>query len=269
MRQGNAQSVRSTMKIDILGVKIDRVNLTEVLVTVERWIRNPGKDKHYIVTPNLEFILAAQQDRQFREILNKADLGLPDSSRLGLSYWLLRKRRLERLLLWPLFFFPQKVVMQFDIVTGTDFMEALCELSAEKGFTVGFLGGKGEVAKQAAERLKKKHPKLEVVFTESGGAVTGNGQSSVTKVAPADILFVAFGHIKQEKWIAKNLDKIPVKVAVGVGGAFDYLSDSVPRAPKWVRALGFEWLFRLVVQPWRMKRQLALFRYLWVLLFYD
>lgn len=137
------------MKIDILGVKIDKVNLTEALTLTEKWIWNPGK--HYIVTPNLEFILAAQKDREFREILNNADLAIPDSSRLGLSYWLLRKSRLERLLFWPLFLLPTKVVMQFDVVTGTDFMEALCKVAAEKGFTAGFLGGKEGVAKKTAE----------------------------------------------------------------------------------------------------------------------
>lgn len=255
------------MKIDILGVKIDRVNLNEALVITEEWTRNPGK--YYIVTPNLEFILIAQKDREFREILNNASLAIPDSSRLGLSYWMLRKSKLERLLLWPLFFLPIKIMMQYDVITGTDLMEALCKVAAEKGFTTGFLGGKDEVAKNAAECLKKKYPKLKVVLAESGGSVGPQGQSSITQIPPADILFVAFGHIKQEKWIANNLDKIPVKVAVGVGGAFDYLSGSVPRAPKWVQNLGFEWLFRLVIQPWRITRQLVLLKYLWLLLFYG
>jgi len=270
------------MKVDILGVKIDRVSLTEALVIAQKWIQNSGKK--YIVTPNLEFILAAQEDREFRDILNKADLAIPDSSSLGLSDWLLRKSRLERALLWPLFFFPIKLVTQFDIVTGTDLMEALCRIAAEKGFTTGFLGGKGEAAKEAVECLKKKYPKLIVVFAENGGEIDRNGNmlsdcrlSNIAKsdlvsakengkLKPVDILFVAFGHIKQEKWIAKNLDKIPVHIAMGVGGAFDYFSGRVPRAPKWVRKLGFEWLFRLVIQPWRIKRQLVLFEYLRLLL---
>ncbi|MDD5416229.1 MAG: WecB/TagA/CpsF family glycosyltransferase [Candidatus Daviesbacteria bacterium] len=283
------------MKIDILGVKIDKVNLTEALVVAEKWIRNKSAcrtGKHYIVTPNLEFILAAQKDKEFRGILNKADLAIPDSSSLGLSDWLLRKSRLERLLLWPLFFFPVKPMMQFDVVTGTDFMEALCKLSAEKGFTTGFLGGNGGVAKETAERLLRKYPNLKVSYVSSGGIIDkdGNPQEVVSSkyyvarekagkdmssrntkyiIPPTDILFVAFGHIKQEKWIAKNLDKIPVRVAMGVGGAFDYLSGRVRRAPKMVRKSGFEWLFRLVIQPWRIKRQLVLFKYLRLILFYD
>jgi N-acetylglucosaminyldiphosphoundecaprenol N-acetyl-beta-D-mannosaminyltransferase len=77
-----------------------------------------------------------------------------------------------------------------------------------------------------------------------------------------DILFVALGAPKQEFWINKNLDKIPVKVAIGVGGAFDYISGKTPRAPTFIRSVGLEWLFRLVVQPWRIKRQLALIEFI-------
>lgn len=251
------------MKIDILGVEIDKISLNESLEKIEKWIWNPGK--HYVVTPNLEFILAAQKDNEFREILNKADLAIPDSSSLGLSYWLLKKSRLERAFLWPLFFLPKKQVMQFEVVPGIDLMEALCKLAAEKGFATGFLGGGDSVAKKAAECLQKKYQNLKVAFAESGGQVNNGQLSSDFIVKPVDILFVAFGHIKQEKWIAENLDKIPVKLAMGVGGAFDYLSGNVPRAPKWVRSLGFEWLFRLFVQPWRIMRQFSLLQYLWLL----
>jgi len=77
---------------------------------------------------------------------------------------------------------------------------------------------------------------------------------------------VALGHSKQEKWIVQNLPKLKVKVAMGVGGAFDYFSGKVPRAPKWIRDLGFEWLFRLMIQPWRIKRQISLVKYLWLVM---
>lgn len=262
------------MKSDILGVKIDNVSLTEALAMTEKWICDSGK--HYIVTSNLEFILAAQNDPEFKQILNKADLAIPDSSSLGFSYWLLKRNILARLLLWPLFFTPLKQVMPFDRVFGTDFMEALCKLAAEKGFIVGFLGGQDGVAKKTTECLLRKYPRLRVAFADSGGDVDDDGnviaspaKDRLRMTVGIDILFVAFGHIKQEKWIAKNLDKIPVKIAMGVGGAFDYLSGSVPRAPKWIRELGFEWLFRLVIQPWRIKRQLALVKYLWLIIFKE
>ncbi|MDO8576736.1 MAG: WecB/TagA/CpsF family glycosyltransferase [Candidatus Daviesbacteria bacterium] len=253
------------MKVDILGVKIDDLNVAEALLVVEKWIWNPGK--HYIVTPNPEFLVAAQKDPVFKKILNDADLSIPDGRGLKLS------GRIKNT-------FP-----------GTDFMESLVILASEKGFVVGFLGGGDGVAKKTAECLKKKYSGLKVAFAENGGVVNDDGNVVARRVYPelvegrqstegdpssafgglrmtggVDILFVAFGHIKQEKWIAANLKNIPVKIAMGVGGAFDYLSGSVPRAPKWIRGLGFEWLFRFFIQPWRIKRQLALLKYLWLLL---
>jgi len=85
-------------------------------------------------------------------------------------------------------------------------------------------------------------------------------------IPQTDLLFIAFGPPKQEKWIANNLDKVPIKVAMGVGGAFDYLSGNVFRAPKWLRDLGMEWLFRLSLQPWRIKRQLSLLKFIFYVL---
>lgn len=276
------------MKADILGVKVDKINQTEALVQIEKWIWNPGK--HYIVTPNLEFILSAQSDPEFKKILNSADMAIPDSSSLGFTFWLQKRNTLIKLLLWPLMLLPLKQLIQFERVAGTDLMEALCKLAAEKGFVVGFLGGGKSVAEKAADCLQKKYPGLKVNFARSGGKVDDDGnviarspdligttrQSTTEDPSSAkgglrmtggvDILFVGFGHVKQEKWIANNLDKIPVKLAMGVGGAFDYFSGSVLRAPGWMRALGFEWLFRLIVQPWRIKRQISLCKLIWFML---
>ncbi|MBI4038363.1 WecB/TagA/CpsF family glycosyltransferase [Candidatus Daviesbacteria bacterium] len=234
------------MRKEVLGVKIDDLKIDEALSIVEKWIWNPGK--HYVVTPNPEFLVAAQKDSVFKSILNKADLSIPDGIGLKIS---------------------GKVKNTF---SGTDFMEELIKLSSEKGFTVGFLGGRGEVAKKSAECLMKKYPKLKVGFAESGGEVQAelpgvlSARSIIRNIPALDILFVAFGHIKQEKWIANNLNNLPVHIVMGVGGAFDYLSGSVSRAPKWIRNLGFEWLFRLIIQPWRVKRQLALIKYLFMLI---
>ncbi len=232
-----------------MGVKIDDLTMAEALSVVEKWIWNPGKQslrpdglKHYVVTPNPEIVVAAQKDPAFKKVLNDADLSIPDGAGLKLS---------------------KNVRNTF---SGTDFMESLIRLSAEKGFTTGFLGGKEGVAKRCAECLSKKYPGLKVAFAESGGIVDKNGKLlKLLKLLKTDILFVAFGHLKQEKWLAANLKDIPVKVAMGVGGSFDYFSGTVPRAPRWMRAAGLEWLFRLIIQPWRIKRQLALIEYLWLL----
>lgn len=241
------------MKVQVLGVKIDDITIDQALETVEGWIKSGGK--HYIVTPNPEFLIAAQTDNRFRKLLNDADLSIPDGIGLKLSGRV--KNR----------------------VSGTDLMEKLISLSAEKGYTIGFLGSKEGVAEKVVERLRQQHQNISVTFAGSGGIVDGDGNllaaatrrdpSSlsplVNKIPPTDILFVAFGHVKQEKWIARNLPKLPVKVMMGVGGAFDYYSGKVARAPFWIRSLGLEWLFRLCTQPWRIGRQLALIQYLWLL----
>lgn len=234
------------MKVDVLGVKIDDINMDDTVDTVKSWLQKGGK--HYIVTPNPEILVAAQKDSRLKKILNEADLSIPDGIGLKLS---------------------GKIQ---NTVPGTDLMEKLVELSAEKGFVVSFLGGREEVAGKCAECLKKKYPRLKVGFAGSGGEVDSEGEEILTSdsgnfpLPPCDLLFVAFGHIKQEKWIVNNLKKMPVKITMGVGGAFDYLSGNVSRAPEWVRRLGFEWLFRLMRQPRRIRRQLGLFEYLWLLI---
>lgn len=265
------------MKKNILGIKIDDVNIPQIVEIAEDWLKKSGKSlqkiytdrsrsaqgKHYIVTPNPEILVMAQKDMELKKIIDEADLAIPDGQGLKLSG---------------------------DIVCnspGVDVLEALVKLSADLGATVGFLGGEVGVAEKTAERLQKKYKNLKIVFAESGGRINLDGQSLIStrqsnspsaqtstglrpdfapsRIPSMDILFVAFGPPKQEKWIYKNLDKLPVKVVMGVGGSFDYISGQIPRAPVSIRKLGFEWLFRLMVQPWRIKRQLALFEYIWLL----
>lgn len=230
------------MKVNVLGVKIDDISIPQIVGQVEKWLE--GKGKYYIVTPNPEIVVMAQQDLELKRIINEADLAIPDGNGL-------------------------KVATDIESNSpGVDVLERLVKLAAEKGFTVAFLGGRKRVAEKVSERLLKKYPDLIVTFAGSGGEVDEEGRllklPKELKSLKIDLLFVAFGPPKQEKWIAKNLDKIPVRVAMGVGGSFDYLSGEIPRAPVFIRKLGFEWLFRLIIQPWRIKRQMALLEYMWL-----
>ncbi|MFI5391913.1 MAG: WecB/TagA/CpsF family glycosyltransferase [Bacteriovoracales bacterium] len=136
-------------------------------------------------------------------------------------------------------------------VHGSDLVDKLSSAIAKKPIRVGFLGGYGNVAQLSAECLVKKYPGLKVAFASE------EWDKDVAK-KDCDILFVAFGSPKQEKWIYENLPNINVRVAIGVGGAFDFISGKVRRAPVWIRKIGLEWLFRLIIQPWRIKRQLSL-----------
>lgn len=163
------------------------------------------------------------------------------------------------------------LVRQFDAVTGTDLTEQLIKKSIDWAATIGFIGGKKNLAIKLKERLEKKYPSVKINFTADGGVIKTNGEmessESLKDFPKTDILFIGFGQVKQEKWIAKFKEQLPVKVFVGVGGALDYLSGEVLRAPQLIRSLGFEWLFRLILQPWRIKRFLNLIRFVFLVPF--
>lgn len=266
-----------TGSVDIFGVRIDTVNGENASQIIEGWVKGSGK--HIIFTPNIEFIMAAQKDAEFKKVLSCADLAIPDSSRLAWAHQLISQKSIpKRILMAPFalapFLLPNS---KFETVTGVDLMQLICKHFSEKGFTVGLLGGGMGVAEKTAECLQKRYPGLKVTFAESGPKVDENGKEvggskykvvsektekntlNTNYIIPAtDILFVAFGQVKAEKWIVNNLDKIPVKVAMGVGGSFDEIAGVVPKAPLWVSALGLKWLFRLITEPRRFKRQLVL-----------
>lgn len=231
--------------------------------TLEYIVENAQIDdkKTFMATINPEIIMLAREDQEYENVLKSADLALADG--IGV--------------VWAAKLFGKSFKGR---VHGSDLVEKVCEEVSKQPITVGFLGGKENVAKRTAECLQKKYPGLRVAFaTEEWPGLEVREVSRVSKVSDgerdkypfdtpgtfgtsdtprANILFVAFGPPKQEKWIYENLPNIDVRVAIGVGGAFDFISGRVRRAPVWVRNIGLEWLFRLIIQPWRIKRQLAL-----------
>lgn len=194
--------------------------------------------KAFVVTINTEILMIARSDPEYEKVIKSADLALAESVGVVWGGKVLGK--------------PFK-----DRIPGADLMQKLCERVAKEPITVAFLGGKQNVAEQTAKCLREKYPGLKVAFAIQEWPLDGKDLAS-------DILFVAFGSPKQEKWIHENLSKINVRVAIGVGGAFDFVSGGIPRAPKFVRSIGLEWLFRLFIQPWRIKRQSALIHYVLV-----
>lgn len=225
-------------KKNILGIEITDENQEKILEYIITSLQK-GEKKYYIVTPNPEIIVYADTHPEFKKIVNEAKIALPDGWGVVWASKILKNPIKTR-------------------ITGTDILYKLCQRVAKRPVIVGFLGGRGGVAEATAECLQKKYPRLRVAYIAQDW-----DEIEFRKV---DILFVAFGFPKQEEWIAQNLNKLPVKVMMGVGGAFDYVSGKVPRAPKLVRDIGFEWLFRLVVQPWRAKRQLALIKFVYLIL---
>jgi len=232
--------------ITLLGVTITAEKPDKILEYVFSEIKK-GKQKLFLTTPNPEMLVYANSHLDYKDKLNSSHVSLPDGIGLVLASLFLNKPRLCRF-------------------TGVDFLEQVCQRSRDYPMSMGFLGGKGGVAEKAAQRLQNKYPWIKVVWV---GEEWGSGKNDTVRHSsnePIDILFVAFGVPKQEEWIYEQLPNLPVHAATGVGGAFDYLSGRVPRAPKFVRVFGLEWLFRLILQPWRWKRQLALFKFLFLIL---
>ncbi len=227
--------MKSFEKISLLGVGLTSAKEDEVLEFIYTGLQKFG-EKYFVVTPNPELLTIAHKDKDYKNILNDAKLALPDGVGVMLGAQFLGKPLKQR-------------------ITGVDLVKSLCNHVSKQPITVGFLGAGPNVAEQTAECLQKLYPGLRV------GLVAEEWNDSL-KSKKVDILFVAFGSPKQEIWIKNNLKDLPVKVAIGVGGSFDFISGKIPRAPKVLRKIGLEWLFRLIIQPWRIKRQLSLITFI-------
>jgi len=234
------------MKISIVGIKIDALKFNDVINRVEEYMRD-GK-KHIIVTPNPEMIVMAYKDREFFNILNNADLAISDGIGLRLGAFLLGKNIPER-------------------VTGTDLVDKIAAISHKKNIRIYLLGAAEGVAAKAAEELLNKYGAL-IAGSYSGSYSVADEHEIISRInkTKADVLFVAFGAVNQEKWIHRNMDKLHIKLAIGIGGALDYVSKKKSRAPLWVQKIGLEWFYRLICEPQRFRRQIRLPHFLFLVL---
>ena len=222
--------------IKILGVRFDLAGIHQAAGIVCDWLKK--NNKRYIVTPNPEFVAAAQKDEEFRQILTNADLSITDGRGIQLA---------ARFLGMPV---PERIA-------GTDFMAELCKKFLELQIPVFLLGGENGSAEKCAKKLISDFSNLQIAGTFEGAAGEAGDTETVNAInrTNAQVVFVAYGAPKQEKWIARNLPELTnIKAAMGVGGAFDYISGNVSRAPIFMRKLGLEWLWRLFKQPRRFNR---------------
>ena len=195
-----------------------------------------------VTTPNPEFVMLARRDVAFRNVLNRASLNIPDGIGLILAARLAGDRLRQH-------------------VQGTDLVLTLASESARRGHRWFLLGGEGDVAVRAAAVLRAQFRGLEVVGAAPGSPLAEHDAETSELIRAAgrvDVLLVAYGAPKQELWLDRNLEALQIPVGIGVGGVFNYLSGATPRAPAWLRRTHFEWLHRLITQPWRWRRQLAL-----------
>lgn len=227
-------------RIKILGVPVDGITYNQWMTQIDEWVRQSQRP-HHVCTVNPEFIMIARRDPIFFNILNRADICIPDG--VGLLW---AGKRLGR----PI---PERV-------TGSDGVPLIAHYAAQHGWRIFFLGAGAGIAEKAADTLCQRNPGLQVAGSYSGSPAEAEEDRIVSLIngSAADILFVAYGAPQQDKWIARNLPRLNVKMAMGVGGSLDFIAGIVPRAPDWMRENGLEWLYRLVRQPWRLRRMLRL-----------
>jgi exopolysaccharide biosynthesis WecB/TagA/CpsF family protein len=234
---------RQYSRLKILGVPVDAISYGEWMSQIGKWVR-AGTGARHVCTVNPEFIIVARRDPIFFNILNRAAICVPDG--VGLLW-------ASRHLGAPL---PERI-------TGSDGVPLIARHAAEKGWKLFFLGAGKGIAERAAAILKAQHPQLFIAGTYGGSPAEREEDSIVALIndSDADILLVAYGAPEQDKWIARNLPRLQVAMAMGVGGSFDFIAGVVPRAPQWMRDRGLEWLYRLLRQPWRLRRMLRLPRF--------
>jgi N-acetylglucosaminyldiphosphoundecaprenol N-acetyl-beta-D-mannosaminyltransferase len=235
--------------IYVLGVRVDRISgeqaLANMMEMIAQW-RASGKDARcqQLITVNPEFVMAAQRDAAFRQAINAAALVVADGVGVVWATRYLKAPTPER-------------------ITGVDTLVALARRCAETGYRIYLLGAAPGVAEETAARLQSLAPGVQIVGTYAGSPAPAEEEEIIERVraAQADVLCVAYGAPAQDLWIYRNLFRLPVALAIGVGGAYDFISDRQRRAPRLMQRLGIEWLYRLYREPWRWRRMLALPRF--------
>ncbi|MEQ6390861.1 WecB/TagA/CpsF family glycosyltransferase [Bacillaceae bacterium S4-13-58] len=226
---------------EILGVKVS--NETYDSLKKQLFHNIEEKKQSFIVAVNPEKIIKAQEDEQLKELINTADYQIPDGVGVLIASKLQGGSISNR-------------------ITGIDLMTVLLEEAAHKAAKVFLYGGKPGVADQASHEISRRYPDIQIVGVLDGYIQEQDILLEEINKANPDILFVALGSPKQEEWIRANKSKLNVSIFQGVGGSFDVFAGNIKRAPALFRRFGLEWLYRLLAEPWRWKRQLALPRFL-------
>jgi N-acetylglucosaminyldiphosphoundecaprenol N-acetyl-beta-D-mannosaminyltransferase len=222
--------------ISVLGLPLDSLTANETVEAIEGLILSGGT--HQVATANLDFWLNSLADRHLHRIIAGCSLVLPDGMPL---VWV------SKLLGCPL----------AERVTGVDMVPRLADLSVRKGYGIYLLGGKGDVAERAKKLLEARFPGVHIVgtFAPTEEEMARLDHSEILDrihLAKPDILLVALGNPKQEKWIWMHRKRLGVPVAMGVGGSFEILVGDVVRAPRWIQKCGLEWAMRFVQEPARL-----------------
>lgn len=221
--------------VDILDIPVDAITMKEAIEKVGEFVKK-GRS-HAIYTPNAEIMMAAQRDYELKDILQKADMLIADGAGVVLASKLLGRR------------VPEKV-------SGIDLVREVFKAYAANGLSCYLFGAKPGVAQEAADRIKAEYPGLVIAGFRNGYFTEQDDEEIVTEInrTSPDILLIALGAPKQEKWIFSHLDRLNARVCIGVGGTIDILSGRIQLSPDFFRRHGLEWLHRLCREPKRAKR---------------
>jgi N-acetylglucosaminyldiphosphoundecaprenol N-acetyl-beta-D-mannosaminyltransferase len=232
-------------RVEILGCKLDVLDANEAAARIMTFAREGAGAQ--VVTLGTEMVVHAQKDERFRDVVNASALSLCDT----VGVLSVARRRGANL---------------HERVTGVELVERLCAQAAREDLPVYFLGGAEGAAADAAAIMEARFPGLIVAGTRNGFFADGEiaGVVDEIRASGAKLLFVGLGSPRQELWLAEHLRETGAGAAVGVGGSFDVLGGRVVRAPRFMRRLGLEWLYRLVKEPHRWRRQLALPYFVWL-----
>lgn len=226
---------------EILGAKVDRVNLPSAVAQIVDWVDHPSDRTRFVVATGFHGLWVGHQDPEFLSVLNSADLFCPD----GIApVWLSRLRG------EPL---PARV-------PGPSLMTALLEKADENGYDSFFYGDRQDTLETLHHHLETQYRghRIAGMYSPPFRAMTRTEDEEIVRTineAQPDILWVGLGLPKQEKWIHEHLDRLNVPVAIGVGAAFGFLSGKVRRAPQWIGNAGFEWAWRLAAEPRKLWRR--------------
>lgn len=287
--------INNIIREKILNVNVD-FGITEH--SLETWIEKQIKTYRegtlsYICTTNPEFLMLAQHDEGFKNILNKSSLSLPDGFGVILAHEYIQSiQKATNSFFYPLILLYKGLILGFKsfagnfssekyLLPGSDMIYTLCDCAERNNYSVFFLGGRPkdffgnmktvnyDLATITANEIKRLYPNINIIGASS--AFSSKKEDDNTTVSyikkcmqesncsSIDILFVAYGAPSQEKWIVRNSSKVGAKISIGVGGSFNYISGDVKKPTHFIKKFHLEWFYRLLLHPWRIKRILIAF----------
>lgn len=245
---GMGKQAAPLRKPSLWGISVDNISM-DYAIGKMRSALNRGTEPFLVVTLNALASCLGRKDPHYASVASSASLCLPDGWGVVWALKLLGTPVQER-------------------VTGIDFMENACRTASIEGWPVFLLGGTESTVARASEQLVLKYPDLIIAGYHSGYFNETEEEQIITEIRTSGtrIIFAGMGIPKQEKWLARNLPRLGSVAGVGVGGSFDVISGNLKRAPGIIQKIGFEWLFRLVQEPWRFKRDLDLLAFIFLVL---